>query len=778
MKKTFILLSALICSILHIQAQDVTYHFQEGFEKGNATGWIRNCGGTTSLNHGTYTGNGSIKFDNITTGEDKQLESPSVNGAGTLTFWASKNANAVYFDLHICKIVNGVTTEIRKISNTEIARKTDWTEFSIPIDDSSNNIKIMIWAEETGSSSSYLAIDDVSLTTYSGEEPEQSEAIEKLSTSFNDGTWGEIATSLPTDFPTYDINGFTLEKAIVHTGSMNCPSGEKHTNRITMESKSKGGAIILPLLKNVGEIEIHANAGTEGNQFALNEYINGSWNEIGSYATRKTPDSIHVITLNRNVETKLKISNNSGGKIVIYKIVTRTYQETQELNITTTTPAEGSTCYYNLTKNITLTFNKEIEYGTGEINLNNEISIPVTDCSIDGKNVTVPVTLESTPSGKEYTMTIPAGAFVEKGNSSNLCNEKVFSFNTFKTVAYPSNYESKIDVVYSTANVEQNRMDIYYPVSSGTRAVSPVPVVINIHGGGWNHGEKESQSGFNIYFNMGFAVANVEYRMTPHAKAPAAIEDVRCAMMYLLEHANELNIDPNKIIFQGGSAGGHLALVAGYLQNDGTFDTGCNNYTGTYKIIAVIDKYGPSHLTDFMFYSSLVNWLGDKATDTEFVNSISPALMVTANTPPTYVIHGDADPTVPYSQSETLVAALEAANVKHQFTTVPGGGHGGFPSEYNTQMNNEITVFLTEVLDTATGINTDNNQDDEVQVSMKNGILSVYTSENCLVSVYDVTGRKIVSTSDTVINLSQSAKGVLLIKVETANRSYLYKIIG
>ena len=54
--------------------------------------------------------------------------------------------------------------------------------------------------------------------------------------------------------------------------------------------------------------------------------------------------------------------------------------------------------------------------------------------------------------------------------------------------------------------------------------------MINIHGGGWNHGVKESQTGFNTFFKMGFAVANIEYRMTPQATAPAAVEDTRCAL--------------------------------------------------------------------------------------------------------------------------------------------------------------------------------------------------------------------------------------------------------
>ena len=79
------------------------------------------------------------------------------------------------------------------------------------------------------------------------------------------------------------------------------------------------------------------------------------------------------------------------------------------------------------------------------------------------------------------------------------------------------------------------RMDIYYP----TDAVNPVPVVINMHGGGWVSGAKEEQGGFSMYFNQGWAVANVEYRMRNEILAPAAVEDVRGAMQYVLNHAEE-----------------------------------------------------------------------------------------------------------------------------------------------------------------------------------------------------------------------------------------------
>jgi len=135
-------------------------------------------------------------------------------------------------------------------------------------------------------------------------------------------------------------------------------------------------------------------------------------------------------------------------------------------------------------------------------------------------------------------------------------------------VQFPEHYQSKIDEVYTTVKDWNGRIDLYFNPTS----TEPTPIVLHIHGGGWNHGTKESQSGFSSYFKAGFAVANVEYRLVQVAPAPAAIEDIRCAINYIKTHAKQLNINSDKIIISGGSAGAHLALMGGLLENDNRFD--------------------------------------------------------------------------------------------------------------------------------------------------------------------------------------------------------------
>lgn len=262
----------------------------------------------------------------------------------------------------------------------------------------------------------------------------------------------------------------------------------------------------------------------------------------------------------------------------------------------------------------------------------------------------------------------------------------------YKPVDFPEGYKAQIDVVYTQVNGWDGRMDLY----TNPKSETPTPIVINIHGGGWNHGVKESQTGYGSFFKNGYAVANVEYRLVGVAPAPAAIEDVRCALIYLYTHAKALNIDTNKIVVMGGSSGGHLALMAGLLANDKKFDTNCK-YDVDIKVAAIIDKYGVTDLVPLGKWKSAKNWLGKGFENQKFIESVSPLYYVTKNSPPVYIVHGDADPIVPYDQSVALYEKLKANGVKSKMLTIEGGNHGKFTKEEKSEMSKDMWSFLNEL---------------------------------------------------------------------------------
>jgi acetyl esterase/lipase len=264
----------------------------------------------------------------------------------------------------------------------------------------------------------------------------------------------------------------------------------------------------------------------------------------------------------------------------------------------------------------------------------------------------------------------------------------------YKAVQYPDGYIAQLDIVYTKVKDWEGKIDLYISPKAG----KPMPIVINIHGGGWNKGVKESQTGFNTFFKAGFAVANIEYRLTGQATAPAAVEDTRCALIYLIKNAKALNIDVDKIVIMGGSAGGHLALMGGLLANDHRFDNNCSGVENI-KVAAIIDKYGITDVWDWGYGTNVTSksatrWLGNSATDKKFAASVSPITYVDKNSPPVFIVHGDSDPIVPYQQSAELHKKLTEAGVKTEFITVAGGLHGKFEKEKNSEINKAIMKFI------------------------------------------------------------------------------------
>lgn len=263
----------------------------------------------------------------------------------------------------------------------------------------------------------------------------------------------------------------------------------------------------------------------------------------------------------------------------------------------------------------------------------------------------------------------------------------------YKPVEFPEAYNAQIDVVYKEVDGWKGRIDIY----TNTTSKQPTPIAINIHGGGWSHGEKESQTGFGSFFENGYAVANVAYRLVDTAPAPAAIEDIRCALIYLYNNAKALNIDTTKIVIIGGSSGGHLALMAGFLENNTTFDSDCH-YEGELKVAAIINKYGITDLSPLNESKSVKRWLAKKTGDNDFIASVSPINYVTKNSPPTFTVHGDADPIVPYTQSVRLYRRLKNYGVMSEFLTIPNGKHGNFTVEERKLYSDKMWVFLKKII--------------------------------------------------------------------------------
>lgn len=245
-----------------------------------------------------------------------------------------------------------------------------------------------------------------------------------------------------------------------------------------------------------------------------------------------------------------------------------------------------------------------------------------------------------------------------------------------------SNYTLKKGVTYCRMEDVQLKADIYLHLNSN----EPVPLLIHIHGGGWTTGDKRIGDGFIKYdplLNAGFAVASINYRLAPDYKMADMIADVRCAVRSFRAHAAEYNIDPDRIGVWGESAGAQLAALLGTMDDQfSEYDIG-EYTTFSSRVQAVVDLFGPSDFITFYYDGNHIS-LGpttesifgsDDIHDPIFTDA-SPVTHISSDDPPFLIVHGDADESVPLSQSQEFYTKLLAAGVDAQLIVVKGGDHG------------------------------------------------------------------------------------------------------
>ena len=256
-------------------------------------------------------------------------------------------------------------------------------------------------------------------------------------------------------------------------------------------------------------------------------------------------------------------------------------------------------------------------------------------------------------------------------------------------------YQVLPNVTYLTASNRDNKVDLYLP--RGTD--SPTPVLVYIHGGGWVGGSKESSVLRLVpWMEMGWAVVNVQYRLGEVSLAPAAVEDCLCALRWIIRNASNYNIDPERIVVTGNSAGGHLALTTGMVPASAGLDRQCPG-SETLSVAAIINWYGITDVGDLLdgpnTKSYAVEWMGSMPNRFEIAERVSPLTYVRSGLPPILTIHGDADPTVPYQHGVQLHEELSKVGVSNQLHTVPGGRHGGFNRTETIAIFETIQEFLS-----------------------------------------------------------------------------------
>jgi acetyl esterase/lipase len=260
------------------------------------------------------------------------------------------------------------------------------------------------------------------------------------------------------------------------------------------------------------------------------------------------------------------------------------------------------------------------------------------------------------------------------------------------------------NVAYAQADPQQ-AMDIVRPKDSSKLR----PAVLCIHGGGFRAGSRKSFVTQCVRLAQhGYVAATADYRLSPAAKFPAAVNDVKAAVRYLRANAMRLGIDPDRIGVMGGSAGGHLALFLGMTGGVAEFEGDGPNRDQSSSVNCVVSYYGPSDLTKSYGRSVdaaevLPMFLGGDVNSARAMHiKASPLYWVTPAAPPTLAIQGTKDRYVNYEQSVWIIDRLLQAGVPAELETIEGSDHG-FKGPDATRAEQRMITFFDRYLQPVSG---------------------------------------------------------------------------
>jgi acetyl esterase/lipase len=233
-------------------------------------------------------------------------------------------------------------------------------------------------------------------------------------------------------------------------------------------------------------------------------------------------------------------------------------------------------------------------------------------------------------------------------------------------------------------------------------------LLIYVHGGAWRGGSKDNPPIAALTYK-GFALASVDYRLTPVAPFPANLHDLKAAVRFLRVRADELGVDPKRFVIVGSSAGGHLAALLGVSNGHKELEGEAGEHRGvTSDVQAIVSFYGAANLQTILGQSTphglsvrvpAIELLlgGQPDAKPSLARLASPVAHVDAHDPPLLLIHGDADPQMPIEQSREFHAVYQRVKRPVEFVVVPGGVHGG-KEFYDAERLALVEKFLREQL--------------------------------------------------------------------------------
>jgi acetyl esterase/lipase len=215
------------------------------------------------------------------------------------------------------------------------------------------------------------------------------------------------------------------------------------------------------------------------------------------------------------------------------------------------------------------------------------------------------------------------------------------------------------------------RLDVFTP----SDATGPHPTVVWVHGGAWISGEKENVAPYlRILASHGYTAIGLDYTIAPEATYPTALVELNDSLAYVVEHADELGVDPDQIVLAGDSAGAQLASQLAVLTTNEKYAhligiepaldqdqlAGAVLNCGVYDLRAMAEL---NAIGQWGFKVALWAYTGTKDWSSSYAGTtMSTVEFVTEDFPPTFISGGNGDP-LTWIQSVPMSDALADAGV-------------------------------------------------------------------------------------------------------------------
>lgn len=229
-------------------------------------------------------------------------------------------------------------------------------------------------------------------------------------------------------------------------------------------------------------------------------------------------------------------------------------------------------------------------------------------------------------------------------------------------------FKDSREEIYKTIGDTKLKLHIF----GATDPAKPKPAIVFFFGGGWSSGtpaqfEKQARH----FAERGMIAITADYRVKSrqNAKPVDCVSDAKSAVAWIRTNAERLGIDPQKIAAAGGSAGGHIAACTGTVSGFGSderpnamilFNPACT--------LAAIEGWEPKGFGARVS----ADRLGAEPV------AISPSHHIGPHTPPTLILHGKKDSTVPYASVEAFEKQMKKADRPCKLVGYEGEGHGFF----------------------------------------------------------------------------------------------------